>query len=138
MRRLAALVLLGALAAGPAAGLDDADREAVRGVISGQVEAIRRDDAAGAYAFAAPGIRRIFPSEDVFLEMVRRGYPPIYRQRRFAFGTIEETGDGLAQAVDIQDEAGVDWVAKYTLERQPDGTWRITGCSLVKAPGESA
>jgi hypothetical protein len=27
----------------------------------------------------------------------------------------------------------VSWEALYTLERQPDGSVRITGCSLLKA-----
>jgi hypothetical protein len=37
----------------------------------------------------------------------------------------------------VQDEAGADWLALYTLEKQPDGAWRITGCQLTKAPGTS-
>ncbi len=38
----------------------------------------------------------------------------------------------------LQDEAGIDWVALYTLQRQVDGQWRITGCQLKKAPGDAA
>jgi hypothetical protein len=30
----------------------------------------------------------------------------------------------------------VDWLAVYNLERQPDGTWRIAGCTLLKRPGQ--
>jgi hypothetical protein len=30
---------------------------------------------------------------------------------------------------------GMDWIAIYTLEQQPDGTWRISGCYLAKALG---
>jgi hypothetical protein len=29
----------------------------------------------------------------------------------------------------------VPWEALYTLERQPDGSIKISGCVLVKAPG---
>jgi hypothetical protein len=134
--RLAGLGLL--LAAGPAVALDEADRAGARAAISGQIEAFRRDDAAGAYAFAAPGIRQIFPSEDGFLAMVRRAYPPVYRPRRFAFGAIEEAAGGIVQRVEIQDEAGRDWIARYTLERGADGAYAITGCTLEEAPGESA
>ena len=135
--RAAAFLALLALA-GPAAALDDGDRAGVRAAIGGQIEAFRRDDAAGAYAYAAPGIQNIFPSEDGFLAMVRRVYPPVYRPRRFTFGALEEAEGGFVQRVEIQDAAGQDWVARYTLERRPDGTFAITGCTLERAPGESA
>jgi hypothetical protein len=39
--------------------------------------------------------------------------------------------------VHIVDENGTAWDALYTLERQVDGSFKITGCSLLKA-GESA
>jgi len=32
---------------------------------------------------------------------------------------------------------GEAWEARYTLERQPDGSLKITGCSLLKS-GQSA
>ncbi|AWN49934.1 DUF4864 domain-containing protein [Methylobacterium terrae] len=123
----------GALAAG------DGDRDAARAVILRQQDAFRHDDAAAAYAEAAPAIRSIFPSAETFLGMVRQGYAPVYRNRRFEFGTGEALPDGsLAQGVTIQDQDGTDWEALYTLERGTDGAWRITGCRLRKAPGTSA
>jgi hypothetical protein len=125
------------LRAGPAAALDDADRAGVQAAIGGQIEAFRRDDAAGAYAYAAPGIRSIFPSEDGFLAMVRRAYPPVYRPRRFTYRPLEEGPEGFVQRVEIQDADGQDWVARYTLERRPDGSFAITGCTLERVPGES-
>jgi hypothetical protein len=30
------------------------------------------------------------------------------------------------------------WAALYTLEQQPDGSWKITGCYILKKPGEMA
>jgi Domain of unknown function (DUF4864) len=138
MRTLVALMTLlavgqGALAAG------SGDREAARAVIMRQQDAFRHDDAAAAYAEAAPAIRSIFGSPETFIGMVRQGYGAVYRNRRFEFGTDEEMPDGsLAQGVRIQDQDGADWEALYTLERDADGAWRITGCRLRKAPGASA
>ncbi|MGX7706885.1 DUF4864 domain-containing protein [Methylobacterium sp. Gmos1] len=138
MRTLVALMTLlavgqGALAAG------SGDREAARAVILRQQDAFRHDDAAAAYAEAAPAIRSIFGSPETFIGMVRQGYAAVYRNRRFEFGTDEELPDGsLAQGVRIQDQDGTDWDALYTLERDADGAWRITGCRLRKAPGASA
>lgn len=136
MRRLF-IFPLAILAATAAQALDEADRNAGRGAIASQIEAFRRDDAAGAYAFAAPAIRDLFGTDQAFLDMVRRAYPPVHRPRSYTFGETREVSDGFEQAVAIQDEAGVDWDAIYTFERQPDGTWKISACRLVKRPGEA-
>lgn len=126
------------LAAAPAGALDDPSREAARAAISRQVEALGRDDAAAAYAQAAPSIQAMFPNPDLFIGMVRNSYTPVYRHRSFDFAGAAETGEaGVSQDVRIQDEFGVDWTATYTVERQPDGAWRITGCRLTKSPGTS-
>ncbi|MGE7416019.1 DUF4864 domain-containing protein [Methylobacterium tarhaniae] len=137
MRTLVALMTL--LAVGHGALAAGSDRDAARAVILRQQEAFRHDDAAAAYAEAAPAIRSIFDSPEIFIGMVRQGYAAVYRNRRFEFGTDEERPDGSrAQGVRIQDQEGADWEALYTLERGADGAWRITGCRLRKAPGASA
>ncbi|KMO40759.1 DUF4864 domain-containing protein [Methylobacterium aquaticum] len=137
MRTLVALMTL--LAAGQGARAADGDREAARAAILRQQEAFRRDDAAAAYAEAAPAIRSIFGSPETFIGMVRQGYAAIYRNRHFAFATDEDRPDGSrAQGVHIQDQDGTDWEALYTLERDADGAWRIAGCRLRKAPGARA
>lgn len=117
--------------------VDDGDRRAGREAITSQIEAFKRDDGAAAYGQAAPSIQQIFPSQDGFMEMVRQGYRPVYRPRTYEFGATREEGDGFEQALRIQDAEGVDWDAVYTLQKQPDGSWKISGCRLVKRPGES-
>ena len=135
----AVLLFLAILFAAPAMAADTAARDAARATVERQIEAFRRDDAATAYAQAAPAIQNMFPSPDTFLAMVREGYAAVYRARRYSVDRIEEAGDdGFALGVTLQDEAGTDWAALYSLERQPDGAWRISGCRLVKAPGSSA
>ena len=135
--RLTIIALLLACAIGPASAVEQADRTAIRGVIEGQLQALRRDDAAGAYAFAAPGVQRMFPSEEGFMRMVQEGYRPVYKPRSHSFGGLEETPAGLVQSVRLRDAEGTDWTALYALERQPDGSWRISGCQLVREPGEA-
>lgn len=135
MRLLPALLVL-ILAFTPASAADEAARDAARAAITRQAEALGRDDAASAYAQAAPAIQAMFPSADVFLGMVRTNYRPVYRNRSFVFRETKEDGAAkLVQDVAIQDEYGVDWSAEYSVERQDDGQWRITGCRLVKALG---
>jgi hypothetical protein len=133
-RLLLALCLFGI---GPALAADEADRASVRTVIERQLEAFARDDAPTAYAQAAPVIREAFPSEALFMSMVRRGYPPVYRAKRHSFADLREISGGLEQSVRIEDEAGEDWLAVYTMEKQPDGTWQISGCRLERVPSQA-
>jgi hypothetical protein len=102
-------------------------------VIRAQEQAFSRDDAAAAYSYAAPEIKQLFPQADVFMQMVQRGYPPVYRHKSFKFGEARSDGGRIAQRVHIVDDDGEAWEAMYTLEQQPDGSLKITGCSLLKA-----
>jgi hypothetical protein len=129
-----ALVLLTAFLlslASPARAADDV--AAAQTVIRSQVEALGRDDAATAYSFAAPAIRDMFPQADIFMDMVRRSYAPVYRHKSFEFGEARVSGGQIAQRVHIIDAEGVPWEALYTLEQQPDGSVKIIGCVLLKA-----
>ena len=127
-------ILLISLAA-PARAADDV--AAARRVIRSQVEAFSRDDAAAAYSHAAPAIREIFPQADIFMSMVRNSYAPIYRHKSFDFGETRVSDGTIAQRVHIVDADGIPWEALYTLELQPDGSVKITGCVLLRA-GQAA
>jgi hypothetical protein len=131
MRLVILLLALLLLVAPPADAADDV--AAAQGVIRAQEQALIHDDAAAAYSYAAPTIKEIFPDADVFMSMVRDSYAPVYRHRSFEFGEARSEGDWIAQRVHIIDADGDAWEALYTLERQPDGSLKITGCSLLKA-----
>ena len=137
MRILLPIILALALG-GPAAALDDADRAAVRSTIESQLRAFLAEDSAAAYSFAAPNIKAIFPTEEIFMEMVRKGYPQVYRPRAYEFSETTEEAGRIVQDVEIVDADGAFWTARYTLGRQPDGSWKITSCTLLKKPGEVA
>ncbi|VIO78102.1 hypothetical protein CI1B_72350 [Bradyrhizobium ivorense] len=130
MRALALITVLVFALITPAAA---ADVTAAQEVIRAQEQAFGRDDAAAAYSYAAPAIRQIFPQADIFMSMVQQSYAPVYRHRSFEFGEAKSEGDWIAQRVDIVDANGEAWQALYTLERQADGSLKITGCTLRKA-----
>jgi hypothetical protein len=111
---------------------------AIRSVIDGQLKALNAEDGQTAYGFASPGIQRIFPSPDIFMSIVKSGYKPVYQAKSVAFGRLKENGAGYLQEVFLVDAEGEEWTALYALEQQPDGTWRISGCQLVKQPRVSA
>ena len=109
------------------------DVAAGQSVIRSQVEALGRDDAAAAYSYAAPAIQDIFPQADIFMDMVRQSYAPVYRHKSFEFGEARTLDGKIAQRVHIIDAEGVPWEALYTLELEPDGSIKISGCVLLKA-----
>lgn len=111
------------------------DAAAAQSIIESQIQAFLADDMATAYSFAAPSIKRMYPDESRFFDMVKRGYQPVYRPGNFAFGRskLAPDGSGLIQEVLIQGPDGQDWTALYSLERQPDGSFKINGVQMIKA-----
>lgn len=130
--RIAALVVALSVAFSPLAARAD-DVASAQGVIRAQEQAFGHDDAATAYSYAAPAIKQIFPEPDIFMSMVQNGYAPVYRHKSFEFGDSKTEGSAIAQRVHIIDADGEAWEALYTLEQQADGSYKITGCSLLKA-----
>ena len=112
-----------------------ADRAAIRDVIQGQVEAFRRDDGDAAFGYASPTIQGMFGEANVFMDMVRQGYRPVYRPQVFDFREIVEMQGGIAQKVHVVGPDGRPVTAVYPMTRLPDGSWRINGCYLL-APDE--
>lgn len=130
--------ILGVLAALPVARADEVpaplpvqDRAAIRSVIQHQIEAFRHDDGAAAFGDASPGIRQMFGDAGTFMEMVRRGYAPVYHPQAFAFGPLTDAGGKIVQHVELTGPDGARQEALYFMEREGDGTWRIDGCELT-------
>ncbi|KGT79795.1 topoisomerase II [Bradyrhizobium japonicum] len=132
MRIAALLVAICVIFSSVSARADDV--AAAQGVIRAQEQAFARDDAVAAYSYAAPAIKEIFPAPDIFMSMVQNGYAPVYRHKSFEFGESRSQGNWISQHVHIIDANGEAWEALYTLEQQSDGSYKITGCSLLK-PG---
>jgi hypothetical protein len=112
-----------------------ADRTAIRDIIQSQVEAFRRDDGEQAFGFASPTIRQMFGTSDVFMDMVRQGYQPVYRPRVFEFREIVTLHGQITQKVHVVGPDGRPVTAFYPMTQLPDGSWRIDGCYL-QAPEE--
>ena len=136
--RLLALLFL-ALSVVPAAAQDaslsDADRAAIRDIIGRQVEAFRRDDGDAAFGFASPNIQHMFGMSEIFMDMVRQGYQPVYRPRVFDFREIVDLNGQPAQKVHVVGPDGRPDTAFYPQPRPPAGRGRSHGCFL-QAPDE--
>lgn len=123
-------LILGLAAPVFAQDLSAADRSAIRDAIQGQVDAFRRDDGEGAFGYASPTIRGMFGTSDIFMDMVRQGYQPVYRPRAFDFREIVTLHGQVTQKVHVVGPDGRPVTAFYPMVQLPDGTWRIDGCFL--------
>lgn len=104
-----------------------------RALIERQLDAFAHDDAAAAYALAAPPLKQVFPDPDHFIAMVKASYAPVYRHQSVEFGQTEVDGDNATQVLTLVDRDNVVWKALYKFARQPDGAWLINGCLLIKS-----
>jgi ketosteroid isomerase-like protein len=112
------------------------DKSAITTAISGQLEAFKAGDGTKAYSFAAPLVTSVFPTVEIFMGMVKRGYEPIFRNTKYGFGTIvTDTLGRPAQHVTITASDGKRYEAVYAMQRQPDGSWKIAGVQMVEIPG---
>lgn len=137
-RLLVALILLVSAASARAEEIGAADRSAIAQVIEDQIAAFRADDAVRAFGYASPAIQAKFGTPDGFLEMVRTGYFPVYRAETVTFREIAIENGVPVQAVEIRGADGQGVLALYFMERQPDGSWKINGCLIVKLPEHTA
>ena len=111
--------------------LTDADRAAIRTVIERQLEALRQDDAVGAFALASPEIQAKFETSERFMTMVQTWYQPVYRPRQVVFRDLNPLAGQPTQTVLLVGPDGVPVMALYPMQQQPDGAWKIAGCYLV-------
>jgi Domain of unknown function (DUF4864) len=113
------------------------DKDVIKSVIESQLNAFASDDGAKAYSYAAPIVQNAFPTVDIFMTMVTKGYPPVYRNTNRIFGDVFEDGLGRpAMRVVLTGQDGKRYEAIYSMEQQADGTWKIAGCVVLVIPSQ--
>jgi hypothetical protein len=131
-------LVLPAMAGADSPALGQADTAAIRAVISHQLGAFHQDDGQAAFSDASPTIQQMFHDSDTFMQMVKTGYLPVYRSSHVEFRDLGMVDGKLIQQVYMVGPDGVAVLALYEMQRQPDGTWRINGCSIARAPDQGA
>ena len=134
MRHFLMTVLTVALIAGAGQPRADEPAGAIRSVIERQLAAFLKSDLEGAFAFASPGIQRMFRDPANFGRMVQQGYPMVWRPARWEMRDLVETDAGPVQVVLFEDADGILHEADYLME-MVDGAWRIAGVRLRRLPG---
>ena|SRR5437773_6307135 len=135
-RTASAVLLLGVLAALPAAALGqrDADVDDAGQIVMQQLEAFRRDDFDAAFTFASRMIHDLF-DRSRFEAMVRGGYPEIARSARATIdGSKRGDAGELYLFVRVHGENGRAVEAVYEMISE-SGLWRIN--SVVTRPDSS-
>jgi len=123
------------LALGADARVSAGDARAIRAVIRGQLDAFAHEDGAKAFSYASADIREQFGDAETFMEMVRSSYPVVYRPASVDFLPPTALAGEVLQQVRMADGAGRLWLARYHMEKQKDGAWRIAGCDLGPTGG---
>ena len=130
-----AFILLGPVDAVPLTAVDE---KSVRAVVEGQLAAFANDDALKAFSYAAPNVKKAVTTAAGFLAMVRNDYPIIYRPASVAFLKPEGKDNQVIQRVQMLDANGNPWLAIYSLQRQKNKAWLITGCVVTQNKGRMA
>ena len=123
---LALLLMLGPIAPGAWAQQDQ-----ITATINGQLDAFTHRDAAKAFSFASPMIKRIFGTADNFAAMVQNGYPMVWTPQAAEMMELRTVAGNLWQRVHITDVDGKGWVLDYEMVQTPDG-WRINAVQLLQ------
>lgn len=109
----------------------------IEATITAQVDAFLRDDFAEAFTYASPNIQGMFGSVERFGQMVRNGYPMVWRPSNVTYLELREIAGALWQKVQIEDAAGQMHFLDYQMIQTSEG-WRINGVQILRAPGVSA
>jgi len=115
-----------------------AEWEKIRGVVAAQREALVAGDGERAFAIATPALRRQYGSAAAFMRMVRSGYQALVDARYVEFLEGAVIDGSTIQPLRLVMADGAVLVALYTMERQPDGAWRIAGCVIAPSTVKSA
>ena len=115
-----------------------ADEKAdIQSTISDQLRAFASDNFIEAFTHASPGIKDIFGTVENFSNMVKKGYPMVWRYNNFEFLNLEETPRGYSQIVRITDQNDKLFLLKYFMKNVA-GIWKISGVSIIEASDFSA
>ena len=115
-----------------------ADEKAdIQSTISDQLRAFASDNFIEAFTHASPGIKDIFGTVENFSNMVKKGYPMVWRYNNFEFLNLEATPQGYSQIVRITDQNDKLFLLKYFLKNVA-GIWKISGVSIIEASDFSA
>lgn len=110
-----------------------AQNEDIQGVITQQLQAFQADDFEKAFTYASPMIQSIFRNPERFGQMVRNGYPMVWRPADVQFGKTVFRAGRILQIVYLTDQAGRTFEAQYEMIETEGKGWEINGVAITEA-----
>lgn len=105
----------------------------VEQTIQNQLDAFLVDDFETAFTYASPNIKQLFGSSERFQEMVKNGFPMVWRPAEVTYLEQRQKGPFRIQNVLIRDANGVPHLLEYTLLETDQG-WQIDGVRPLGNP----
>lgn len=102
----------------------------IRAAVRGHVLALAAGNANGAFASLAPSTKDFYGSPEVFMAALSAAVGPLATAGAFALAETGRDSIDAIQSVVITGRDGARWLARFTVERQPDGGWGIKRCSV--------
>ena len=119
----------------PAApSLTRTDEAAMRSVIAAQIAAMRSGDWSGAFALASPDLQAQYGTPAALRDDVTAHYAPLPAVTGVRFIDIVTFRGLPTYRVTLADGQGPAVTAYYLVRRLDDGSLRIAGCVMVRAP----
>ncbi len=110
--------------------------EAIRAAVRGEIHALAARDAHSAFAYLAPTSQSYYADAKRFLNALKASMPPLLAIESFAMAETERDSVNAVQTVVLTSTDGSQWLARFTVERQPDGGWGIKRCLVEAAAGK--
>lgn len=117
-------------------GLSGIEMDGIRAAIRGQLLALSERDATRAYSFLTPATKDFFTNAPAFLRTLLAQMQPLASVKGYAFSDTEREATDAIQSVLFADRRGTEWSARFTMERQPDGSWGIKSCKVEPVQGD--
>ena len=112
-------------------------KEDVHETITLQLEAFLDNDFVRAFTYASSSIRTMFRTPENFGNMVRNGYPMVWRPEKFTFLEHRKAAGGRSQDIQILDQDGEFHYLRYFLMHTSNG-WKISGVQFLDPSDYSA
>ena len=106
---------------------------AIETTIQSQIDAFLADDMTTAFSYASPNIKGIFGSPERFGQMVKQGFPMVYRPSVVEFLELREVSGMLWQKVLMRDLKGVFTTLDYQMVPAGEG-WQINAVQIIPNP----
>ncbi len=113
------------------ATLTAAEWKSIEAIVGAQLAALKAGERDKAFGYASPGIRAQFGSAENFARMVAESYTALLSARYTEFLEGAVIDGVVIQPLRLIAPDNTVLVALYTMEKQPDGRWRIAGCALA-------